>query len=312
MDGRARERAQRLGAQPPGLEPGDDPLQPEHRGWRAVDLDHQHVAGARRAPEEAVGGGQAQRAPSPASRLRCAPAPADRPSARRAAAGSRSRGAAPARAPASAAPRGCAPSAAGPEPGPTSGSSSSPSECNVAIVAREGTPPSSAKETWMPRPASSVATSVTSPAGACTIMPTSRWLVLHVGERVDVQELFATAVTSSVDIIHAPSPAAARPGWRTPPAAAASAGSGARGDGASSTTSTAAAVLRPRVAGLAAASCPAPSREARPHVLAQLVGVVGQPQEIERRPSRACSAARGRRAARRRRPGVPAASPPGR
>ena len=106
---------------------------------------------------------------------------------------------------------------------------------------------------------------------------------LDVRERVDVQTFAASAVTSSVDIIHAPAPSSSTQLRRQRDAcAAASAGSGARGAARRSTTSTAAGSRR----GRAIARRPSAARrhrgEARPHVLAQLVGVVGQPQQVER------------------------------
>ena len=46
---RARQRAERLDAEPLGRQPGDDPLEPEQRGRRAVEVDDDHVARAHRA-----------------------------------------------------------------------------------------------------------------------------------------------------------------------------------------------------------------------------------------------------------------------
>jgi hypothetical protein len=91
------------------------------------------------------------------------------------------------------------------DPG-TSGSSSSPSECSIAIVGRDGTAPSSAKETWMPRPASSEATSDISLLGTRTITPTSGWLVFRCESGCTCRILVARALTSSVDITHVPTP----------------------------------------------------------------------------------------------------------
>ena len=47
---------------PSRAEPGDDPLEPAHRGGRAVELDDQHVARAHRALRQRAGRVQAQRA----------------------------------------------------------------------------------------------------------------------------------------------------------------------------------------------------------------------------------------------------------
>ena len=81
---RADQPRQRLGPQPFAAERGDDPL---HPGTEAADPStrhHQHIARARAPLRQRAGRVQAQRAPSRESRRRCAPAPADRRSARRA------------------------------------------------------------------------------------------------------------------------------------------------------------------------------------------------------------------------------------
>jgi len=91
----------------------------------------------------------------------------------------------------------------GAEPG-TSGRSSSPSPRSVAIRCGVGTPASSANDARIPRAASPAATSGSSRAGAWTIRPTSRWRVLTCFSGLTPRNLLATAVTSSVDIIHEP------------------------------------------------------------------------------------------------------------
>jgi hypothetical protein len=88
----------------------------------------------------------------------------------------------------------------------TSGRTSSPSERSSVIVAREGTLPSSAKDTRMPRAASSEATSAASLLGTRTIKPTSRWLVFTFVSGCTCRILIARAATSSVDIIQVPAP----------------------------------------------------------------------------------------------------------
>ena len=127
---------------------------PRDRRGRAVELDHQHVAGAHRALRQRARRRSGAAPRTPASRRRCGRAPAGRPTGRRAAAGSRSGGAGRARAPASAARRACAPSATA-RSRALPAATSSPSARSWRSVARDGTPPSSAKDTWMPRAASS-------------------------------------------------------------------------------------------------------------------------------------------------------------
>ena len=140
----------------------------------------------------------------PASRRRSARAPAGRATRRRAAAGRRTSGAARARAPARAAGRGCAPSAAAPSSG-TSGDELVVQRAQRArSVATCGTLESSAKETWMPFAASAAATGATSPAGACTIRPTSGWVVVTRTSGCTCSSLSASALTSSVEAIQPP------------------------------------------------------------------------------------------------------------
>jgi hypothetical protein len=91
----------------------------------------------------------------------------------------------------------------GPESG-ISASSSSPAARTEAMVARGGTVPPSANDTWIPCAASVEATAETSFAGARTIMPTSRWLVFTRESGCTCRITPAIAVTSSVDITHVP------------------------------------------------------------------------------------------------------------
>lgn len=91
----------------------------------------------------------------------------------------------------------------------------------------------------MPREASSEATMAMSPAGTCTITPTLRCAVLMCVSGCTCRTRAASAVTSSVDIIHEPTPkssaswvAAATRRSRQP-------GIGRTRRGTSSTTSTA-------------------------------------------------------------------------
>ena len=188
MEGERVSHRERLGAETRRAQPGDDALQPEHRGWRSVELDHQDVAGAHRALRQRARRAQSQRAldrdgpggarehqltdREPATGLQVVEAG----------------DAGPMHAPASAARRACAPSAAAPS-WALPARSSSPSERSSAIRPANGTRASSAKETWIPRAASSEATSATSPAGACTITPTSGWFGVDADEWMDMQEL---------------------------------------------------------------------------------------------------------------------------
>ena len=71
---------------------------------------------------------------------------------------------------------------------------------------RSACTPPSAKETWMPCAASSPATRVTSPAGVRTITLTSGWLVATCTSGWTCSIAFASALTSSVDIVHMPTP----------------------------------------------------------------------------------------------------------
>ena len=73
-------------------------------------------------------------------------------------------------------------------------------------AAGEGTPASSANDTWMPRAASWEATAARSRAGTRTITPTARWPVLTCLSGCTRSTFAARAVTSSVDIIHEPTP----------------------------------------------------------------------------------------------------------
>ncbi len=80
-----------------------------------------------------------------------------------------------------------------------SGTSSSPSPRNPAIVS-DASAPLSAKEAWIPEPARPRATSITSPAGARTTKPTSRLLVSTRLSGCTPRNSPANAVTSSVDM----------------------------------------------------------------------------------------------------------------
>jgi hypothetical protein len=88
----------------------------------------------------------------------------------------------------------------------TSGISSSSSERSVLMRGGDGTAASSAKERWMPRPASWVATVLMNREGMRTITPTSGWVVLTCVSGCTSRNFPATAVTSSVDSIHEATP----------------------------------------------------------------------------------------------------------
>lgn len=70
--------------------------------------------------------------------------------------------------------------------------------------AGEGTSESSAKDMWIPCAANLEASAGMSAAGACTITPTSGWLVVTWRSSWTRSTLAHTAVTSSVEAIHEP------------------------------------------------------------------------------------------------------------
>lgn len=75
-----------------------------------------------------------------------------------------------------------------------------------------GTAPSSVNVTRMSRAASSLATRVASPAGACTIKPTSAWSVLTWVIGWTRNSTLARAATSSVDSVQVPMLSSSRNG----------------------------------------------------------------------------------------------------
>ena len=165
----------------------------------------------------------------------------------------------------------------------TSGSSCRSAVRSSPIRSREGTPESSANETWIPFPASSPATDAMSRAGACTITPRRAASVVTWTSSWTCSSLSATAVTSSVDIIHEPSSASssqlgrqrrqAQPPARDrlhPPRRLQHDVDGRR------------AAPRRRRRRRSPAVGAVVVGEARLHMLAQLVGVVGQAQQVER------------------------------
>ena len=112
--------------------------------------------------------------------------------------------------------------------------------------------------------------------GACTITPTSGSLVVTWTSGCTCSTFAATAVTSSVDIIHAPSAEQQRQlRRRASPGAAASAGSGAPAAAPEHQVDRV-AVLAPRRSRRGLVGRRVGRGEAGLHVLAQLVGVVRQ------------------------------------
>ena len=92
----------------------------------------------------------------------------------------------------------------------------------------------------MPRPASSLATSATSLAGARTIKPTSDWSVLTWVSGWTRSSTLATAVTSSVDSVQVPMLSSSRNGVANATSRSRHSGIERTRRGASSTRSTAA------------------------------------------------------------------------
>jgi hypothetical protein len=121
---------------------------------------------------------------------------------------------------------------------------------------REGTPESSAKDTWIPFAASADATETMSPEGACTITPTSGCVVVTWTSSWTCSSLSATAVTSSVDIIHEPMSSNSVSWVANATRRSRQRGIGRTRRGACSTTSTADGWLMTWAASSAAGDCP--------------------------------------------------------
>ena len=127
----------------------------------------------------------------------------------------------------------------------TSGRTSSPSERSWVIVTRDGTLPSSANDTWIPRAASSEATSGARLLGTRTITPTSRCLVFTFVSGCTCRILIASAATSSVDPIHVAAPRSSAIWVAMATARSRQRGIGRTRRGACSTTSAAAGSRSP-------------------------------------------------------------------
>ena len=250
-------------------------------------FDHHDVAGAQPAAEAAAAWRSGAARPSPASRRRCARAPAGPPTGRRAAAGSRSGAASPsARACERSVPRVRTQRSSVPRRA-LRAAARRPARAARRSVARGGhaarrrrtrrgcrgrrarRPAAAARRGGRARSGRRTGWSVLTRASGCTsriLAARARDLVGRHHPRADRR-------------------AAARAGWRAPPAAAASGGSGAPAAARPARPRRPRAAhrrLAPRMRSVVLSERGSGRGEARLHVLAQLVGVVGQPQQVER------------------------------